>query len=143
MLCRLGHYGTVNFIDFCPGIFHAPGPLPRRPWMRAAEITVFPFINRRHFQIVIMDICQYLLMRPIRHRAVSCCPLSVGVKVISPADIIPIGSPPPKKQHVQLLLLVIFRLPPVLDKTTLPQICCPAGKASADGKTTISYPGLC
>lgn len=93
MLCSLGHNGSVNLVDFCPGTFHTPGPLPCWPGMRSAEIAVFPVVNRWHFQIVIMDICQYLLMRPVRHRTVSRYPLSVGVNVIPFTNIISVGSP--------------------------------------------------
>ena len=114
MLCSLGYNGAVNLVDFCPGIFHAPGPLPCWPGMRATEITIFPFINRWHFHIVIVYICQHLLMRLIRHGIVSCYPLSVGVNVISLANIISVSSPPSKQQHIQFLLLVIFCLASML-----------------------------
>ena len=120
MLCSLGYNRAVNLMDFCPGIFHTPGPLPCQPWMCATKITVFPVINRRHFQIVIMDICQHLLMRPVRHRAVSCYSLPVSINVISLSNIISVSSPPSKQQHIQFLLLVIFCLASMLDNLKPP-----------------------
>ena len=115
MLCCFSHNGTVNFIDFCPCIFNTLGPLPCRPRMCAAKITIFPIVNRRHLQIIIMNKRQYLLVCPIRHRAVSCYSLLIGINVISLTNIVSVSSPPSKKQHIQLILFIIFCLSSMLD----------------------------
>lgn len=117
MLCNLVYNRAVNLMDFCPGIFHAPGPLPCRPGMHSAEITIFPVINRRHLQIVIMDICQYLLMHPVRHSA---APVHWYINIISLANIVPAGSPSSNQQHIQLMLFVIFCLASMLDNLKPP-----------------------
>ena len=115
ILSCFGHDGAVYLIDFCPCVLCAPGPLSGRPCMCATEISIFPIVDRWHLHVVIMNECQQLFMCPIRKRTVSRHALPVGINIVFLADIVPIGSPSSEKQHIQLVLLVILRLPSVLD----------------------------
>lgn len=144
MSCRLMHNLAVYFINFCPRIFHAPGPLPCRPRMCAAEIPVFPAIDWRHFQIMIMNICQHLLMCPFGKRTVSCYPPVCWYKRYLPS---PHSSHPPagalKAAYPDgSLYNILTALYAGRSGTTWTHICYSVEKASVDGRPAVLYPVL-